>query len=312
VVDNGEPLAAASRAVVAGHACVERVRGIVFTYASLRKPSGIVDSVQVIGFEPSPGQNLLPWSMTVGLPADLHRPMRVAVDELDFGKLELGGRRLGAPLEVGGRTVYVAGVTQGIRSFSLAPYVFAEAGSAQAITGLADGQFNFWVVDLKKRSCLEEVRQYVSRHVDLSAQTREEFEALTQEYWVAGSGAGTALGFSALLGLIVGVVIVGQTLYSLTKEHLRELGTLKAMGASRREILGFIGWQALFLAGFGAVLGTAASFGVKQLMFDYGLLIELSPSVLALGIGSVLLICALASIGSVRTVLKLDAAEVFK
>ena len=52
------------------------------------------------------------------------------------------------------------------------------------------------------------------------------------------------LAFSALLGLAVGAIVVGQTLFSLTEGRLRELATLKAMGASDREVLAFIGWQA--------------------------------------------------------------------
>ena len=63
-----------------------------------------------------------------------------------------------------------------------------------------------------------------------------------------GSGAGAALAFSALFSLVIGIVIVGQTLYSITREHLKELATLKAMGASRGELVGFVSWQASFLA----------------------------------------------------------------
>ena len=45
-----------------------------------------------------------------------------------------------------------------------------------------------------------------------------------------GTGAGAALFAGALLGVIVGTVIVAQTLYSSTKDHLSEFATLRAMG----------------------------------------------------------------------------------
>src|SRR5260370_29743942 len=74
---------------------------------------------------------------------------------------------------------------------------------------------------------------------------------MTERYWVHGSGAGGALAFSAVFSLAVGAVIVGQTLYSIVKEHMRELATLRAMGGTRRELLSFIGWQSSTLAARG-------------------------------------------------------------
>ncbi len=102
------------------------------------------------------------------------------------------------------------------------------------------------------------------RHPDLIAVRTEDFQQLTEDYWVAGSGAGTAIGFSALLGLVVGVVIVGQTLYAVTREHLRELATLKAIGASDREIVGFVAWQAALLALLGGGIGLVLTLAVRS------------------------------------------------
>ncbi len=78
-----------------------------------------------------------------------------------------------------------------------------------------------------------------------------------------GSGAGSALAFTAVLGLVVGVVIVGQTLYAVTREHMRELATLKALGASDWEIVGFVAWQAGLLAFVGGGIGLLQSLLVR-------------------------------------------------
>ena len=144
------------------------------------------------------------------------------------------------------------------------------------------------------------------------ARRTDDFREMTETYWVAGSGAGAALGFSALLGLVVGVVIVGQTLYAVTKEHMRELATLKAIGASPAEIVSFVAWQAAFLALVGGGLGLGMAFGVRNLAVDAGLTIVLSGPVLGVGCGAVLMMCAVASLWSVRAVLALEAAEVFR
>jgi putative ABC transport system permease protein len=153
---------------------------------------------------------------------------------------------------------------------------------------------------------------WIDRHPKLQARTTAQFQASTEDYWVWGSGAGMALGFGAVLGLLVGCVIVAQTLYALTKEHLKELATLKAIGASRGEILRFVAWQAAFLAFSGGAIGVGLAFGVQALGARAGLAMVLSPDVVITGVGLVAAMCAGASITSVRAVLRLDPAEVFK
>jgi putative ABC transport system permease protein len=311
VVDNGERLSAGSREIASAHPCVKSVRGLVLSFQALRKPNGSLEAVQIVGFEPSP-ERVLPWAMARGLPQDLHAPGRVAIDRLDVEKLAIEGDPIGAELGIGRDSVRVAAITDGIRAFTLAPYVFTELDTARRLAMLGADQSYYWVLDLARPECTTEVVAAVSRHPDLIARRTEDFQQLTEDYWVAGSGAGTAIGFSALLGLVVGVVIVGQTLYAVTKEHLRELATLKAIGASPAEIVSFVAWQAAFLALIGGGFGLLMAFGVRSWAVDYGLTIVLSGPVLAVGCGAVLLMCAVASLWSVRAVMALEAAEVFR
>ncbi|MCC6213793.1 MAG: FtsX-like permease family protein [Polyangiaceae bacterium] len=311
VVDNGERLSAGSRAIVASHPCVARVRALVMAFLPLRKPDGSLEAVQVVGYEPV-ADPVLPWSLARGLPQDLHGPGRVAIDGLDVRKLQIGAEPLGAVLTVGTEEVYVAAVTRGIRAFTLAPYVFAEIDTARRLARMGGDQAYFWLADLARPECRDDVIAAVKRHGDLDAHAREEFRRMTENYWVAGSGAGTALGFSALLGLVVGAVIVGQTLYAVTKEHLRELATLKAIGATPGEVVSFVTWQAAVLACVGGGLGFLFAYLLATGTAGVGLVIVLSPTVLLIGAGAVLTMCTVAAIWSIRAVLTLEAAEVFR
>jgi ABC-type antimicrobial peptide transport system permease subunit len=107
-------------------------------------------------------------------------------------------------------------------------------------------------------------------------------------------------------------VIVGQTLYAVTREHLRELATLKAIGGTDAEIVRFVAWQAALLASLGGGIGVLISFAVREGISSQGLVVILSGEVLALGLGAVLAMCLVASVWSVRAVLQLEAAEVFR
>jgi putative ABC transport system permease protein len=291
--------------------CVASARPVIFSWASIRKPSGGIDNVQLIAAEPRPG-HALPWSLADGLPSDLRAPMRIAVDAADLSRLELPPRAIGSTVELQDRSVYVGAVTHGIRSFTVVPYLFAEPHEARRILGLADGQATFWAIDLERPGCAHSVRASLERHADLAVRDRGEFEQMTSHYWVIGSGAGATLAFAALLGFIVGLVVVGQTLYSLTEGRSRELATLKAMGASGRELAAFVLWQAGFLALVGGALGLAWAFGLKVLVLTLGLTVVLDATVIGAGLGAIVGMCALASLASVRSIYKLEAAKVFK
>ncbi len=312
VLDNGAPVGPAARARLAAHPCVERVRGLVVAVAPFKKPSGAVDFAQIVGVDPSPGRQV-PWSLARGLPADLLGPLRVAVDEHDLDKLQIGGDPVGAAVAVGGRRARVAALTRGIRSFALYPYLFADISNARRLADLDAASAQYWVADLRRAR----VRRLRARRprVGARASTRTRptrFADLTERFWVVGSGAGGALGFSAIFALVVGAVIVGQTLFSITKEHLKELATLKAMGGSPRELVAFVAWQGAFLAVVGGVLGYALAKALERALSSQGVEVVVSRSVTLLGGASVATMCVLASLPSVRKALTLEAAEVFR
>jgi putative ABC transport system permease protein len=311
LLDFADNLSAGTRSYVAAHPCVADARGVVFSWSTIRKPSGGIENIQLIGYEPR-GANALPWNMAEGLPADLHAPMRVSVDASDLGRLEVSAPVIGSEMQLNGQNVYVGAVSKGIRSFTVVPYLFAEARNAQRMLGMTENQFTYWAIDLREPSCRAEVIKAIERNPDLEAHTAEDFGTMTADYWILRSGAGATLGFSALLGLVIGIVIVGQTLYSMTENRLRELATLKAMGASSGELIRLVGWQAALLGSFGSALGVLMALGMQRGVAVLGLSLVLSPGVLVVGLGCVAAMCALASLASVRKVLTLEAAAVFK
>lgn len=311
VLDSVETLSAGTKSIVASHPCVARARPLVFAWAFVRKAAGTRDTVRVVGFERGSAP-ILPWSLAEGLPSDLNAPMRVAIDAFDVKKLQIAGKPLGASLEIGGQSAKVAAVTSGVRSFTLLPFVFARVDDARRMAGFNEGETNYWVLDLRDPSCAADVIHTIQRNPELQALPRDEFLTRTQDYWVVGSGVGAVLSFTALLALIVGVVVVGQTLFTLTKDYHRELATLKALGARGSELVLFVVWQAAFLAFVGCVGGLAIAFAIRASAVDAGLVVVLSPKIVTTSLLTIVGMCAAASVLSVRRVLRLDPAEVFQ
>src|SRR5262249_34912640 len=145
----------------------------------------------------------------------------------------------------------IAAVTNGIKSFTLSPYLFTELHNLRELAHMPEGAANYWVADLKSPDCAGDVARWVRQDPSLEARTTGEFAASSERYWVWGSGAGVIIMFGTLLGLFVGSVIVAQTLHALSKQYARELATLKAIGGTSRELFGFVGWQALFMLAAG-------------------------------------------------------------
>lgn len=309
VLDNARLLPAASRDHVAAVPCVREVRAVVFAVAPIIKPSGALDYVEVVGVET--GGPIVPWNLERGSIADLEPPLRVAIDEHDREKLDTKDDPMGAELEVSGQKAIVAGVTRGIRSFALYPYVFSHVDNARKLASAQPGDATFWVADVDGPACEATLRGALANE-KLDVHGTIAFAKKTEAYWVWGSGAGAAIAFSAAFSLVIGAIIVGQTLYSITREHLKELATLKAMGASPRELVSFVAWQAAFLGVAGGLIGLALASSLRRALSSQGIEIVLSREVLGVTAVAVFVMCAAASVPCVRKVLSVEAAEVFR
>ncbi len=311
VLDNAETLSVSVRNLLASHPCVRDVRALVYGFVFIRKPNGTRDNALVVGAEPR-AEHVMPWALVEGNAQDLAHPLRVSVDRTDLAKLQLDNAPIGATFEVNNQRVTVAAVTQGIRSFTLMPYLFTSITNARRLMGVVEGHAHFFAVGLHQPQCAAEVQRWMAQQHDVRLVTRADWMKKTEAYWVGGSGAGLVLAFTAILGLIVGAVIVGQTLYSMTKEHLPELATLKALGATPWELAGFVLWQVSLLAVVGGGIGLAIAYILRSVMARTGLNVMLEPGTLSLGIFAAVLMCAVASIASLRTVFKVEAATVLR
>ena len=142
--------------------------------------------------------------------------------------------------------------------------------------------------------------------------TRHEMQQKTQFYWLFSTGAGITTIMGALLGLLVGMVVVAQTIYASTVDHIREFGTLKAMGAGNSYVYKVIIQQALISALFGYAIAIGIGYLVAK-QSESGNAAILLPNEMALGtLGLAALMCVGASVISIRKATQIDPALVFK
>ncbi len=246
-----------------------------------------------------------------GTEQDLKRPDAIIMDEIY--KQKLGVSHVGELFEIDGHRARMVGFTHGIRSFTTSPYVFTTFKNAENFTNVPDDQTIFILVKVAPGANIAQVRQGILANVkDVEVFTSHEFSRMTQFYWMFTTGAGVAVLLAAVLGLVVGFVVVAQTIYATTVDHLKEFGTLKAMGAPNSYVYKVIITQAAISAVMGYVLGMMVSAFVVRASQSGGAAI-LMPWPMAVGMFFLtLLMCVSAALVSINKVTRLDPAMVFK
>jgi putative ABC transport system permease protein len=288
---------------------VATVVPLVIGFSVWSLDSGETTPVFIVGADMDEG-GLQPWNVVEGETSALSRRGGVAVDRSYFERLGITG--LGSTAEIRGRSVKVVALTDGIRSFTTTPYVFVDLKHARNYTGTPNNRASNLLVRLNDGADRNKVLQAIRAQVDdAEVITSNEFRSRSRSFWLFGTGAGAALFAGALLGVIVGTVIVAQTLYSSTKDHLSEFATLRAMGSSNRYIYNVIIYQALLNAVIGFCLAAGIGALVVEMTARSALPIVMTPWLIAaLGVLTVAM-CVFSAIGAIFRVVRIDPATVF-
>ena len=282
---------------------------LMVDFAQWRKYNGGITRVVLVGTSGDSSQ-ALPKNIVEGTRAALEVPDKVAVDKSYFE--DLGVHKIDDSAEINGATVRVAAVTQGVRSFTTLPLVFTSIEQARRLSGAGQNQATYQRVTLEPGADLEEVRDAIKKRLpDAEVWTQDEFRQRSQDYWLNQTGAGAALNACRLLGLIVGIVIVAQTLYASTKDHINEFATLRALGAGAGYIVKVILLQAVLSGLIGYTFGMSLALLATRAAKDTKLTIVMTPEL----IGTLFLVtigmCVFAAISAIIKVVRIDPAVVF-
>jgi putative ABC transport system permease protein len=289
---------------------VQEAQKLIVRWTDWKRADGRQESVQIVGMNPDSAM-VRPWNLAQGSVDDLKKPDAVIMDEIY--KQKLGVSHVGELFEIRGHRARVVGFTRGIRSFTTSPYVFTTFKNAEDYATIPDDQTIFILVRVAPSANVAQVRQGILAQVkDVEVFTSRQFSRMTQIYWMFTTGAGVAVLLAAVLGLVVGFVVVAQTIYATTVDHLKEFGTLKAMGAPNSYVYKVIITQAAISAVIGYVLGMMVSALVLRASQSGGAAILL-PWPMAIGMFFLTLVmCVSAALVSINKVTRLDPAMVFK
>jgi putative ABC transport system permease protein len=220
--------------------------------------------------------------------------------------------KIGDTLEINDRRAVVVGICRVSRTFQSQPVIFTTYSRATTFAPKERKLLSFVLVKAKEGENLKNLAARIRERTDLAAYTAQEFKDLTYNYFVKNTGIPINFGIAVGLGFVIGTAIAGQTFYNFTLENIRYFGTLKAMGATNGILLRMILLQALVVGalGYGLGVGGASLFG--YLLGGTELAFRLTKDLLIFSGGAICLIIVFSALISIRKVMKLEPAIVFK
>lgn len=291
---------------------VARAETIILEFSMWKRPDGVRESVILVGLAPDATMGL-PWAMTEerGVGDALATPDGVIIDRLYAKKL--GSDRIGDKIEINDRRARVAGFTHRVRTFTQSPYVHTAIKTAREFNNRKDDHASYVLIKVAPGHDPAAVAARLRQRIhDVDVRLAAELSAASSHYWLFTTGAGVSLIMSGILGLLVGGVIVAQTLYASTMDHLGEYATLRAMGGPSGYLNRIVLGQAAIAGTLGYALGIAIVIALVRLSRDSNASPQM-PWWLAVAIGGVTLTtCLIASLVSLRKVTAIDPTKVFR
>lgn len=297
---------------------VSAVSGVYIQQAFWKNPwARGVRNIVVVGIDPTRRAFLLPAvERQLG---EIRLPDVVLFDARsrpEFGPVAeqlARGRTVSA--EVNDRRLAVRGLFELGTSFGIdGTLVTSELNFRRIFPDRVAGAIDLGLVQLGPGATAHEVRARLERALedDVLVLTRAEFIEREVRYWGSTTPIGFVFGFGAIMGLIVGAVIVYQILFADVSQHLREYATLKAMGYSNRFLSNVVLQEAAILSVLGYAPGLAITLGLYRVTADATRLpLELDGGRVLVVLALTLAMCGGAALMALQKARSADPAEVF-
>jgi len=263
-VDLGRPIPATHISRIGSDRRVKDTEAYFQSFASWTKPDGGSDLCVVIGSDLNDTCMGSISELTPAMRVLLTQPGSIIVDQDELDRLGVKG--LADKAEINRQSVQIVGLVKGLRSLA-GPYVFCSRETAKNLLRpvIPTDYLTYYLVKChKEEDAPILVEEWKKEYPDMAVFTSKQFSLHSQLHWLTKTKAGVAIGYAAILGLLVGMVVTSQTLYAATTASAREYAILLALGIPRWRISGtvliqsfWVGIIGLFVA-YPAVNGFAA------------------------------------------------------
>lgn len=287
---------------------VSRASALIMIGTSITKPGGGSEAITLVGVDLD---TMLggPFNMVAGDASVLHAPDTVIME--DAQRERFGGLNLESVREVGGQRVRVGGFTWGLLPFGPA-YAFANLDLAREIGKVPSDELSFVLVDVADDADLATVAAELQRQIPTATViAKDDFHDLIVSTLLSQQ-LGITFGVSTMFGLVIGFVIVLLSMYSSVIDNLRELGTLKAIGYTNRDLMRMLVVQAVVYAVLGSVVGLGLVTGAAEGIRSANLSLVIPQTLVLATPLAMIVLCVLASFLAFYRAARLEPGMVFR
>ena len=252
-VDLGQPIPVSHIGRIGERPGVMPPEPYIAHFANFQKPNGGTDLCFLLGHAgPAGASDVLDSNLRTALT----EPFAIVMDESDLERM--GMRETGDTAKINGREVRLVGTVRGLKSLA-APWIFCSQTTAREVLSVTNPIYADHTTYLlarcdTKQRATQVVQELSEEYPEMTICTADEFSTRTRWYWLLRTKAGIALGYAALLGLLVGAIITAQTLYSATLGSAKEFATLLALGIPRIKIYQMVLAQSFWVGIIGVIL----------------------------------------------------------
>ena len=217
--------------------------------------------------------------------------------------------------ELNDREVKVVGVFEMGTSFGIdGTVITSDDNWLRLFPDRPRNEIQLGLIRLREGAQANQVRDAMAEYLpdDVLVLTKQQFVQREKDYWNSATPIGYIFAFGAIMGFVVGAIIVYQILFADVSEHLNEYATLRAIGYRNRFVSGIVLQQAAILAVLGYLPGLAIVYwlyGKAAAATNLPLYITQERALTVFLM--TLTMCALSGLMAVRKVRRLDPAEVF-
>jgi putative ABC transport system permease protein len=285
---------------------------VIAQFANFQKNDGSTELCFLLGTSLNDGAGGAADVLTPELRSKLTEPLTIVMDESDLKRMKLSG--VGDRAKINNKEITLVGTVKGIRSVA-APWSFCSVTTARELLGplLPPDHCTYLLARCESEARAKEVvKELRAEYPEMNAFTSEEFSLSSRWYWLTKTKAGLAIGYAALLGLLVGAVVTMQTLYGATMASAREYATLLALGIPRWRIGVTVMQQSAWIGLFGVILALPVVHGLAWLAELAGTRVILRWQVLAGAAAITLVTAVLAGLFALRGVKQIEPMSLLR
>jgi len=297
--------------IVRSIAGVARADNLLVDVGVVKTTTGSVEPITVYA-----AANFADWHLPLaeGRARDLDELEGVVLDGSMVSRRRIGEFQVGDYREIDGRRLRILGQTLGPSTFTTSPLAFMDYDLLQSIMPNGPGETSYIIVKLAPGAGAGDVAAEIRRRLPLNdVFTSAQWSDHTRRYWLYRTGLGLNLGIDVMMAFIVGIIVVAQSVYVSTSEHLKEFGMIKAIGGSNWDIYRILLRHAYLYALASFLLGCMGVLLIDPVLRkadDMG--VVLNPELLVATLVVFTMMSAGAAMLSFRKVAEVDPAQVFR